>query len=79
MVVITNAYDDAVNNEMTARVVKDWRRETESKVRTFEFPASQRLLHDFIDPGMPKQQTQTLYPALLDLIANSPTETTGSR
>ena len=68
VLVITNANDASVNNAMTARVMESWHRNAARYVRTFEFPASQRLDHDFIDPDMPNQQTQTVYPILLDLI-----------
>lgn len=68
ILVVTNANDASVNNEMTARVVQSWRRNASDKVNTFEFPASKGLDHDFIDPDMPHQPTQTTYPTLLDLI-----------
>ena len=68
VLVITNANDDSVNNAMTARVVENWRRNAANKVNTFEFPASQHLLHDFIDPEMPDQKTASVYPTLLDFI-----------
>jgi esterase/lipase len=71
ILVITNANDASVNNEMTARVVESWRRNASDKVNTFEFPASKGLDHDFIDPDMPNQQTQTTYPILIDLITRT--------
>lgn len=69
ILIVTNAHDKDVNNEMTASVAANWRRNAAGKIHTFEFPASQGLDHDFIDPDMPNQQTQTTYPILLDLIA----------
>ena len=68
ILVVTNASDASVNNEMTAQVVENWRRNAADRVTTFEFPASQHLDHDFIDPDMPNQKTSSVYPILLDLI-----------
>lgn len=68
ILMITNANDASVNNEMTASVVANWSKHAPQKIHAFEFPASQGLDHDFIDPDMPHQQTQTVYPQLLDLI-----------
>jgi carboxylesterase len=79
ILVVTNANDKSVNNALTAQVVADWRRQASSKIETFEFPESQGLDHDFIDPDMPHQQTQTVYPILVDLILRSPSKTSGSR
>ncbi len=68
LLVITNANDASVNNEMTARVVANWQKAAPGKIHTYEFPASQHLDHDLIDPEMPNQQIKTVYPILLDLI-----------
>jgi esterase/lipase len=68
ILVVTNANDASVNNEMTTSVVQNWRKHAPEKVNTFEFPASDGLDHDFIDPDMPKQKTATTYPRLLELL-----------
>ena len=68
VLVITNANDASVNNEMTARVVESWRKNADARIAVFEFPASMGLDHDFIDPEMPQQQTSAVYPKLLELI-----------
>lgn len=68
ILIVSNANDHDVNNEMTARVVENWRQHAPDKIHTFEFPASQALKHDFIDPGMPDQPVKTVYPVLVALI-----------
>ncbi len=68
ILMVTNAHDNDVNNEMTARVVEHWHKSAADKIHTFEFPLSQGLDHDFIDPDMKNQPIQTTYPVLLDLL-----------
>lgn len=62
--VITNPQDGTVNNEGIARVVRNWRRQG-AAVTTYEFPADLGLIHDFVDPSRPDQQTDLAYPSLL--------------
>jgi esterase/lipase len=71
ILIVTNAHDADVNNDMTASVVANWRRNAPDKIHTFEFPDSKGLLHDFIDPDMPNQKTSSVYPILLDLITKA--------
>lgn len=47
--VITNAAEPRLDNRFTKRLVETWRRHG-ATVETFEFPASERLPHDLIDP-----------------------------
>jgi carboxylesterase len=49
IVVITNAGEPRLDNRFTYRLVEDWRRHGVA-VETFEFPASEGLPHDLIDP-----------------------------
>ena len=71
VLIVTNANDASVNNEMTTGVVENWRKHAADKIHTFEFPASKGLDHDFIDPDMPHQPTQDTYPILLDLLVKA--------
>jgi len=68
ILVVTNANDTAVNNVLTAGVVKAWR-EHEANVATYEFEAESRLGHDLIDPTLPDARIDIVYPRLIDLIA----------
>jgi carboxylesterase len=68
IVVITNASDLAVNNHLTAALVRSWRRHGVRDLRTYEFPLALRVFHDFISPEQVYQRVETVYPILFDLI-----------
>jgi pimeloyl-ACP methyl ester carboxylesterase len=64
--VLTNANDMAVNDKMTARVVRLWQAQGTS-VQTHKFGKEFGLDHDFIDPGSPKQHIDVSYPAIKEM------------
>lgn len=68
MVVITNANDDAVDNQMTAEVVAAWQQTGYASLQTYEFAADLGLDHDLVDPAHPKQKIDLVYPTLIDLM-----------
>ena len=74
VVVITNAADQAVENNITRELVERWKANGLERLDTYEFDASYQLIHDVIDPMQKEQQTALVYPILLDLV----TGTTGS-
>ena len=65
--VITNAGEPRLENRFTYRLVESWRRHG-ADVETFEFPASDKLTHDLIDPGNAAQRTDHVYPVVTRLI-----------
>ena len=65
--VVTNAAEPRLDNRFTYRLVASWRRRGAS-VETFEFPASDRLAHDLIDPGNVAQRVDHVYPVVNRLI-----------
>jgi len=67
ILVITNANDTSVNNILTAQVVSNWTRDG-ANIKTYEFPVTLGLAHDFIDPSQPNQPIDVIYPQLMDLI-----------
>ena len=67
ILVITNANDTSVNNELTAKVVSAWAR-SGANIATYEFTASLGYAHDLIDPSQPYQSIDTIYPQLIELI-----------
>jgi carboxylesterase len=69
ILVVTNANDTSVNNDVTAQVVVLWRVHGARDLRTFEFDASQQLGHDLIDPSQPDQRIDIVYPKLVELIS----------
>ena len=68
ILVITNANEPAVNNELTAQVVEAWRKNGAVNLQTQEFEAGLQLDHDFIDPDQPNQPTEIVYPRLVEWI-----------
>ena len=68
ILVVTNANDISVNNNLTSHVVDLWRGRGAKNLRTFEFDASLGLGHDLIDPSQPDQRTDIVYPKLIELV-----------
>jgi pimeloyl-ACP methyl ester carboxylesterase len=67
ILLITNANDEAVDNNAAAGVAADWRAHG-ANVRTYEFPAALRFKHDLVDPGQPYQHVDVVYPKIIELI-----------
>ena len=65
--VVTNAAEPRLDNRFTYRLIDSWRKH-QADVETFEFPASDRLPHDLIDPGNAAQNTALVYPVVTRLI-----------
>ena len=68
--VITNASEPGLENRFTFQLVERWRRHG-AAVSTFEFPLSERLPHDLIDPANPAQNTKLVYPVVIETILNN--------
>jgi alpha-beta hydrolase superfamily lysophospholipase len=67
ILVVTNACDEAVNNQVIKQVVEKWRQHG-ATVETYEFGPELGLIHDFIDPLQQKQQIEVAYPILVELV-----------
>jgi pimeloyl-ACP methyl ester carboxylesterase len=65
--VVTNAGEPRLDNRFTYRLVESWRKHA-ANVETFEFPASDHLTHDLIDPGNADQRIDHVYPVVTRLI-----------
>jgi len=65
--VITNAGEPRLDNRFTYQLVQYWRSHGAS-VSTYEFPASDHLPHDLIDPANPEQNTELVYPLVVKTI-----------
>ena len=61
--VITNAAEPRLDNRFTYKLVDLWRAHG-ADVSFFEFPASEGLPHDLIDPANPDQNTERVYPVV---------------
>lgn len=69
IVLVTNTADPAVNNKIARELAERWRDYGAARVETYEFDAKYKLIHDIIDPLQKEQQTQLVYPILLQLIS----------
>ncbi len=68
LLVITNGNELAVDNNMTAQVVKLWQA-NHAHVSTYEFPQKLEIVHDMIDAtGNPGAHMDVVYPKLIELI-----------
>jgi pimeloyl-ACP methyl ester carboxylesterase len=65
--VITNAAEPRLDNRFTYQLVEEWRRHG-ANVSSYEFPASDRLPHDLVDPSNPNQNTELVYPVVMKAI-----------
>ena len=65
--VITNAAEPRLDNRFTYQLVERWRSHG-AVVSTYEFPTSDRLPHDLIDPANPEQKTDLVYPVVVKTI-----------
>ena len=71
IVVITNAAEPRLDNRFTYQLVEQWRRHGAS-VETFEFPSSEGLPHDLIDPvSNPPAVIERSYPVITKAILRS--------
>ena len=71
VVLVTNANDPAVNNDVAERVARRWRAGKSDAVQTFCFRDLPRN-HDIIDPQNPMPRTGVVYPRLLEFVINTP-------
>lgn len=71
IVAVTNAHDPGVNNQGTVRLVRTWVERWRQPVACYQFEDGLGLPHDLIDPGNPEQNTEAVYPVLLDLLAQN--------
>jgi esterase/lipase len=68
--VITNAAEPRLDNRFTYQLVESWQRRG-ANVHTFEFPESDHLPHDLIDPANPDQNTRLVYPVVIRAITGT--------
>jgi alpha-beta hydrolase superfamily lysophospholipase len=68
ILVVTSASDTAANNRVTSELVANWQRLRQTGIETFEFPAADKVPHDFIDPNQPNQKTALVYPKIIELL-----------
>ena len=67
IVVVFNENDNQVDNELTQDIVKSWESRN-ANLTTYEFDLSLKLGHDLIDPNLPNQKIDIVYPKLVELM-----------
>jgi carboxylesterase len=67
IIVVTNANEPSVNNELTGQVVASWRAHA-ADIAIYEFSSELGLPHDLIDPNQPDQRTDVVYPTIIGLV-----------
>jgi carboxylesterase len=67
LIVVTNANDQSVNNELTGQVVQTWQA-SGANISTYEFDIGLGLGHDLIDPHDKDANIEVVYSRLIDLI-----------
>lgn len=70
MIVVTNANDVAVNNELTYQTIAHWKKQG-INLETHEFPLELNLDHDLIEPLHPNANTTAVYPKLVELMTQA--------
>lgn len=68
ILIVTTASDLAANNDVTARFAANWRARRPGSVGTYEFPESDKVPHDFIDPSQSDQRVDLVYPRLVEML-----------
>jgi alpha-beta hydrolase superfamily lysophospholipase len=66
IVMVSNANDQAVNNESTQKIADLWKSHGATVV-SYTFDASLKIGHDIIDPNQPDQKVDIVYPKLIEL------------
>ena len=71
--VILTENDPAVNNARTLRLVEQWRTASpDTEIFLHEFPAEEKIPHDFIDPLQPDARTDKVNALLVEWLTNNP-------
>ena len=68
ILVVTNANDESVNNEVVAEFEQLWLEHGEQFLQTFQFEESLGIPHDMITVNRPDSQVEIVYPKLSELI-----------
>jgi pimeloyl-ACP methyl ester carboxylesterase len=68
IVVITNAHDNSVNNDIIAQFVETWQAHGEEYLDTYEFERELNLPHDLITPTREDGNPALVYPIIIEHI-----------
>ena len=68
ILVITNANDESVNNEVVAEFEQLWLEHGEQFLQTFQFEKDLEIPHDLVTASRPDNHIDIVYPKLLEII-----------
>ena len=68
---VTSKSDEAVSDLLSWQLIGLWRSKGLFKVTAVDFPKAMKIEHDMIDPAQKNQQTEIVYPILVNLL-NAP-------
>lgn len=68
ILVITNANDGSVSNDMVKAFERIWKKRVEDSLRTYQFPKDLELPHDLITYDRSDGNPEIVYTKLLELI-----------
>ena len=71
VVLVTSKTDEAVSDLLAWQLISLWRSKGLFRFTAVDFPKAMGIEHDMIDPAQKNQQTQIVYPILVNLL-NSP-------
>lgn len=67
-IIVLSDSDKAINPDVVRQFATRWNERSPGSVTVHTFPKEENVLHDFIDPQQPNEQTKTVYPRLLEWI-----------
>lgn len=65
---VINEGDQVVNNKINDQIAQNWKLNGGKKIVTYRFPVEMGLIHDLIEPHIPNQKIDLVYPVLLNII-----------
>lgn len=68
VVLITNAADTAVNNQLARQLLGLWQSRGLRHIEQYEFERALHLHHDLVDVNNPRQHVDVVFPVLVELI-----------
>jgi alpha-beta hydrolase superfamily lysophospholipase len=68
---VTSKSDDAVSDLLAWQLIGFWRSKDLFRLAAVDFPKAMRIEHDMIDPAQKNQQTEIVYPVIVNLL-NAP-------
>jgi alpha-beta hydrolase superfamily lysophospholipase len=71
VVLVTSKRDEVVSDYLAWQLIGLWRAKGLFKFAAVDFPKAMEIEHDMIDPAQKNQQTQIVYPAVVNLL-NAP-------